>query len=102
MFRMPKKEIFGDAHLAGVPDSVHFAACKASGNALTKGMPIYGTYAATKAALRSYVRTWKLTSRVVLDFNGEAHNEPKAVSSWGSGSSSGKIYGKDPRKWLAK
>jgi|SRR5215469_1054028 len=23
-----------------------------------KGMPIYGTYAATKAALRSYVRTW--------------------------------------------
>jgi hypothetical protein len=50
MFRMPKKEIFGDAHLAGVPDSVHFAACKASGNALTKGMPIYGTYAATKAA----------------------------------------------------
>ena len=53
MFRMPKKEIFGDAHLAGVPDSVHFAACKASGNALTKGMPIFGTYAATKAALRS-------------------------------------------------
>jgi NAD(P)-dependent dehydrogenase (short-subunit alcohol dehydrogenase family) len=23
-----------------------------------KGMPIYGTYAATKAAIRSYVRTW--------------------------------------------
>ena len=31
MFRMLKKEIFGDADLAGVPDSVHFAACKGSG-----------------------------------------------------------------------
>ncbi len=25
-----------------------------------KGMPIYGTYAATKAAIRSYVRTWSM------------------------------------------
>ena len=29
-----------------------------SGLGSTESMPIYGTYAATKAALRSYVRTW--------------------------------------------